>query len=129
MEERRRLAPLRERIFVGQPASPAVRASYVQPDALAMQRLQVAFVDSRVTTATYVREDGERSVRRLEPHALVINAPAWYLLALDLERRATRTFRLDRFSTVETEDATFSPMALQLVREALESQGVVLARV
>jgi len=129
MEERRRLAPLRERIFVGQPASPAVRASYVQPDALAMQRLQVAFVDSRVTTATYVREDGERSVRRLEPHALVINAPAWYLLALDLERRATRTFRLDRFSTVETEDANFSPMALQLVREALESQGVVLARV
>ena len=129
IEERRRLAPLRERIFVGQPASPAVRASYAQPDAAAMRRLQVAFVESRLSTATYTREDGERSVRRLEPHGLVINVPAWYLLALDLERRATRTFRLDRFSAVEIEDATFSPMALQLVREALESQGVALARV
>ena len=129
VEERRRLAPLRERIFVGQPASPAVRASYAQPDAAAMRRLQVAFIESRVMTATYAREDGERSVRRLEPHALVINVPAWYLLAHDLERRATRTFRLDRFSAVEIEDATFSPMALQIVREALESQGVALARV
>jgi predicted DNA-binding transcriptional regulator YafY len=129
LEERRRLAPLRERIFVGQPASPAVRASYAQPEPSAMRQLQVAFVESRVMTATYAREDGKRSVRRLEPHALVINAPAWYLLAIDLERRATRTFRLDRFSSIQTEDATFSPMALRIVREALESQGVLLTRV
>ena len=129
VEERRRLAPLRERIFVGQPPSPVVRASYAQPEPSAMRRLQAAFVESRVTTATYVREDGERSVRRLEPHALVINAPAWYLLARDLERRATRTFRLDRFSAVEVEEGTFAPMALQIVREVLESQGVVPARV
>jgi predicted DNA-binding transcriptional regulator YafY len=128
-EERRRLAPLRERVFVGQPASAAVRASYAQPEASAMRRLQVAFVESRVVTATYVREDGERALRRLEPHALVINAPAWYLLAVDLERRATRTFRLDRFSAVEVEDVAFAPMALRIVREALESQGVTLARV
>jgi predicted DNA-binding transcriptional regulator YafY len=94
-----------------------------------MRRLQVAFVESRVVTTTYVREDGERAVRRLEPHALVINVPAWYLLAVDLERRATRTFRLDRFSAVEIEDIAFSPMALRIVREALESQGVALARV
>lgn len=129
VEERRRLRPLRERIFVGQPASSAVRASYVQPDVSAMRRLQVAFVESRVVSAAYAREDGERSVRRLEPHALVINPPAWYLLAVDLERRATRTFRLDRFSAMEIEEATFSPMALQIVREALEPQGVALARV
>jgi hypothetical protein len=30
---------------------------------------------------------------------------------------------------MEIEEATFSPMALQIVREALESQGVALARV
>lgn len=129
IEERRRIAPLRERIFVGQPASVAVRASYLQPEASAMRRLQVAFIESRVLRAAYVREDGERTVRRIEPHALVINAPAWYLIAVDLEQRATRTFRLDRFSDVEIEDIAFSPMARWIVREALESQGLTLDRV
>ncbi|HKH92205.1 MAG TPA: WYL domain-containing protein, partial [Gemmatimonadaceae bacterium] len=94
--ERRRLAPLRERIFVGQPASSAVRASYREPDSAVMRPLQSAFVETRVVTADYVRDDGAHSTRRLEPHALVINSPAWYLLARDLDRAATRTFRLDR---------------------------------
>ena len=94
-----------------------------------MRRLQAAFVDTRVIRATYVREDGQHSARRLEAHALVINPPAWYLLARDLERSAARTFRLDRFVSVEPEEATFASMGPQLVREALESQGVALARV
>jgi predicted DNA-binding transcriptional regulator YafY len=127
--ERRRLAPLRERIFVGQAASPAVRASYREPDPAVMRRLQAAFVESRVVSADYVREDGVRSARWLEPHALVINVPAWYLLARDLDRSATRTFRLDRFVAVVPDARTFNAMAPQIVREALESQGVALARV
>src|SRR5215207_4657926 len=44
--ERRRLAPLRERIFVGQPASSAVRASYREPDSALMRPLQAAFVET-----------------------------------------------------------------------------------
>jgi predicted DNA-binding transcriptional regulator YafY len=127
--ERRRLAPLRERVYVGQPASSAVRSSYREPDAAVMQRLQVAFVESRTILGIYVRNDGHRSTRRLEPHALVINSPAWYLLARDVERTSTRTFRLDRFVDVQPEMSTFASMAPQMVREALESQGVVLVRV
>jgi predicted DNA-binding transcriptional regulator YafY len=127
--ERRRLAPLRERIFVGQAASPAVRSSYREPDPAVMRPLQAAFVESRVVSADYVREDGGQSTRRLEPHALVINAPAWYLLARDIDRSATRTFRLDRFLAVSPSAETFSAMAPQIVSEVLESQGVVLTRV
>src|SRR5215510_569486 len=40
--ERKRIAPLRERIFVGRPASAAVRGSYANPDAGVMRPLQVA---------------------------------------------------------------------------------------
>src|ERR687889_514744 len=49
------------------------------------------------------REDGAVSHRRLEPHALVINWPAWYLMAHDHLRGESRTFRLDRFVTVAVE--------------------------
>ena len=41
-----------------------------------MRRLQAAFVDQRIVRADYAKEDGTVVVRRLEPHALVINAPA-----------------------------------------------------
>jgi predicted DNA-binding transcriptional regulator YafY len=127
--EQRRLAPLRERILVGLPASAAVRASYGRPDTDVMRRLESAFVELRVLTVGYIREDGQRSLRRVEPHALVINWPAWYLLARDLERGATRTFRLDRFISIDPENSPFTAMTSSMVRDALESAGVPFARV
>src|SRR3712207_8651670 len=46
--ERRRIAPLRERIFIGPAASPAVRRSYVEPAPAPTRRLQMAFVEERI---------------------------------------------------------------------------------
>ena len=127
--ERRRIAPLRERIFVGPVASPAVRSSYTEPLPAPMRRLQVAFVEERVVRAEYRKEGGASSVRRLEPHALVINWPAWYVLGYDHSRARTRTFRLDRFLAVEIESEPFRPRAQSLVEEVLSSAGVPLERV
>lgn len=127
--ERRRLAPLRERVFIGPPASPAVRGSYAQPTGAATRRLQSAFVEERVVVATYARQDGTSAARRLEPHALVINWPAWYLLAFDHSRGAPRTFRLDRFASVEVEAATFRPRARELVQATLGGSGVEIERI
>lgn len=124
--ERRRIAPLRERIFVGLPASAAVRASYGAPDPGLMRRLQTAFVEQRVVQAMYAREDGAEAVRRLEPHALVINWPAWYLLAHDLTRDAGRTFRFDRFRAVEMQTATFTARPQDVARELLAHPDVHL---
>lgn len=126
--ERRRLAPLRERILVGAPASPAVRGSYVEPAAPVMRRLQAAFVDERVVLARYVAEDGRASVRRLEPHVLVINWPAWYVMGFDHLRGAARTFRLDRFVAVDVHGERFSPRPQEVARELLET-GVDFGRV
>lgn len=127
--ERRRIGPLRDRIFIGAPASAAVKSSYGEPPAVLMRRLQVAFVDERVVRAEYVKEAGHRIDRRLEPHALVINWPAWYVLAYDLSRAEPRTFRLDRFVAVEIEPQTFRPRARAMVEQVLSAAGVVLERV
>ena len=129
LAERRRIAPLRERIFVGPPASAAVSRSYAEARGAAMRRLQAAFVEERVVSAEYQREDGERTRRRLEPHALVINWPAWYLLAHDHLRGEPRTFRLDRFVAVEVEAETFRPRVQELVARMGAPECLVLERV
>jgi predicted DNA-binding transcriptional regulator YafY len=104
--ERKRIAPLRERIFIGRPASTNVRQSYAAPAPGVMRQLQVAFVREIVLRADYVKESGEASSRRVEPHALLITWPAWYLLGFDHLREEPRTFRFDRFRNVVTEGET-----------------------
>ena len=127
--ERRRIAPLRERVLVGPPASMAVRSSYRQPRSVAMRPLQVAFVRESVVRAGYVKEDGELSTRRLEPHAMAINWPAWYLLGYDYLRAEPRTFRFDRFVSVEPEDGTtFRARPRELAEKCLGGQGDVVTR-
>lgn len=127
--ERRRIAPLRERIYVGAPASAAVRASYRDPAPVPLRQLQVAFVEERVVRATYEREDGTRTERLLEPHVLLIDWPAWYLVAHDRTRDAPRTFRLDRFVAVVPDADTFRPRAREMVDAALSGSGVAVERV
>src|SRR5919204_955186 len=104
LSERRKIAPLRERIFVGRPASASVRSSYVTPEPNVMRRLQVAFVREAIVRADYVKESGDFSTRRVEPHAMLISWPAWYLLGFDHLRQEPRTFRFDRFQNVEVEE-------------------------
>ena len=104
MVKKAMIAPLRERIFVGRPASANVRSTYVSPDTGVMRRLQVAFVRETIVRADYVKETGESSSRRVEPHAMLINWPAWYLLGFDHLRGEPRTFRFDRFRNVEVEE-------------------------
>ena len=127
--ERRRIAPLRERIFTGGPASATVRASWGSPAPVPMRHLQVAFVEQRIVRADYAKEDGTILTRRLEPHALVINAPAWYLVAYDYLRGGQRTFRLDRFAAVDLEEATFQPRPREVVAELLASPDVRMDQV
>jgi predicted DNA-binding transcriptional regulator YafY len=62
----------------------------------------------------------------MEPHALLINWPAWYLLAFDHLRGQPRTFRLDRFLHVEVEAAMFRPRPLDVSRDLLAGTGVPL---
>jgi predicted DNA-binding transcriptional regulator YafY len=122
--ERRRIAPLRERIFVGRPASATVRGTYLTPEPTVMRRLQVAFVREATVRADYVKESGESSTRRVEPHAMLISWPAWYLLGFDHLRGEPRIFRFDRFRNVEVEEhATFRARPREIAAVLLCEHG------
>ena len=115
--DKKRLTPLRERVLVGPAASAQVVASYGTPDAAAVRALQSAFVRERLITAVYAREDGERTERSVEPHAILLSWPAWYLLGFDHLRSEVRTFRLDRFVTVREERVSFRPRPRAMITE------------
>jgi predicted DNA-binding transcriptional regulator YafY len=129
LHDRRRIAPLRERIFVGHPASRAVRGSYREPDRRVLGPLQAAFVRERGIRADYVKENGETSTRSIEPHAILINWPAWYVLGYDHARGEPRTFRFDRFLAVTEEPAlSFRPRPREIAAAALGDDPHALPR-
>jgi predicted DNA-binding transcriptional regulator YafY len=104
-------------VLVAPPASARVAASYRTPDPAAVTALQSAFVQERLITAVYVREDGERTERRVEPHAILLSWPAWYLLGFEHLRGEVGTFRLDRFESVREEPERFRPRPHAMIVE------------
>ncbi|WP_251093067.1 WYL domain-containing protein [Streptomyces sp. Caat 7-52] len=62
--------------------------------------LAEAVWDDRRVIARYRREDREVE-RRLEPYGLVLKAGTWYLCARVAGSGAFRTYRIDRFGTVD----------------------------
>jgi predicted DNA-binding transcriptional regulator YafY len=90
------LRRLVRRVVVGRPASARVRdeLTSVAPDLLtAFER---AFADDACLGFDYTDRHGRSSHRIVEPHGLLIEAPAWYILARDTATGAARTFRMDR---------------------------------
>lgn len=105
--ERTHVQRLRERILVGRPASEAVRNTWREPDAGQAQLLQEAFISSRVVQFQYTARDQRLTRRRVEPQYLLLNYPAWYLLGLDRDAAAGRTFRMDGIERLQVLDEGF----------------------
>ena len=101
-----------DRIIVGPPA-PAAIPDPVAPDAEVYRTCERALVNSRTLEIDYVDRRGSPSQRRLEPHGLLLLDPVWYLLALDRERGAPRTFRIDRIRAARMGIEPFDPMDLR----------------
>ncbi|WP_209001747.1 helix-turn-helix transcriptional regulator [Stappia albiluteola] len=93
---RERVDSLTRRIKIGPSASPAVLQGFVQPDSKTGEALCRAFLELRLLRFSYTDGEGSRSRRQVEPHYLLLSYPVWYLVAWDHERKAVRSFRLDR---------------------------------
>jgi predicted DNA-binding transcriptional regulator YafY len=92
----RDLLGLTERIIVGSPASEPVAASVAPVRAGVFAQCRRAFAELRVLEIDYHAMTDVRTTRKVEPHGLLVQSPAWYLLARDRLRDAPRMFRLDR---------------------------------
>jgi predicted DNA-binding transcriptional regulator YafY len=96
---RARARDLRElcgRIFIGPPASPAVRATVTDGPAELLRLFEEAVAMGVALGFEYRDRSARVSTRRVEPHGLLISTPVWYILARDVDFGAPRSFRMDR---------------------------------
>jgi predicted DNA-binding transcriptional regulator YafY len=87
-----------DRVVRGPPASDAVVAGLHPTTDEVIRAFEVAFTQSNTLRFGYTDRHGLTSERHAEPHGLLSQWPAWYLLAIDLDRGAPRMFRLDRMN-------------------------------
>jgi predicted DNA-binding transcriptional regulator YafY len=72
----------------------------VSPELLVL--LATAARDHQTARFDYTSYGGDVSLRRAQPHRLVVWDRRWYLLARDVDRADWRTFRVDRIGHVRT---------------------------
>ncbi|HEX8054430.1 MAG TPA: WYL domain-containing protein [Thermoleophilaceae bacterium] len=69
-----------------------------------------AIADHRLLRLDYYKEnEDEFTTRRVEPYQLLNGQEGWYVHCWDLDRDATRSFRLDRIREAEILDEEFEP--------------------
>jgi len=95
-ERARELRALCRRVIVGPPASERVRAGAGSAPAELLRLFEEAFAGGRGLAFQYADRQGRSTIRRVEPHGLLVQPPVWYLLARDLDKGEPRTFRMDR---------------------------------
>ncbi len=124
----RDLRRLLSRVLVAQPASTAVRQGLGPVPAAVLRQFEAAFHARSALGFRYVDRHGNRTSRRAEPHGLLVQSPAWYLLAFDLDRGAPRMFRLDRIRHPRALPIDFRPRPLgvfePLLDDAVETRRV-----
>jgi predicted DNA-binding transcriptional regulator YafY len=91
-----RLSPLQDISDAG-PVDPALLPAF-----------ELAFLQQRLMRFDYRDAKGALTNREVEPQAMLILPPLWYLVAWDPRRTDFRHFRMDRISTpTVVEDSTF----------------------
>jgi predicted DNA-binding transcriptional regulator YafY len=113
----RDLRRMLQRVLIGGPAPAATLATVGPVDPDLLQVFERCFNGGRVLKFAYSDRQGRRTRRRVEPHALLVRAPIWYVIGWDSRRDAPRTFRMDRIRSPVADDATFAPRPLSVFDE------------
>jgi predicted DNA-binding transcriptional regulator YafY len=83
-------------LYVGQLSPQQDLSDIGKMDASLLPAFEVAFLHCRLLHFDYQDSKGNRSSRTVEPQAMLILPPLWYLVAWDPARDAFRHFRMDR---------------------------------
>src|SRR5262245_17645671 len=108
----RELRRMLQRVLIGEPAPVATLTTIGRVDPDLLHVFERCFSGGRLLRFAYADRQGRRTRRRVEPHALLVRAPIWYIVGWDSLRDAPRTFRMDRIRSPVVDDATFVPRPL-----------------
>jgi predicted DNA-binding transcriptional regulator YafY len=114
----RALRALTHRVVVGRPASPRTYADLGRMPPELLPALERAFTEDRCLAFDYVDRHGRASRRVVEPHGLVVEPPALYILCRTGAPPVVRLFRLDRIQRAQVrDDLPFAPAFGEMWRE------------
>ncbi len=109
-ERQRRLRALVGRVVVSRPATQRVLEELGDAPPELLSAFEQAFADNHCLGFHYTDRHGNQSQRIAEPHGLLVEPPAWYLLSRDAESGQPRMFRMDRVRRVRVlADRPFTP--------------------
>lgn len=118
-ERARAVRSLVRRIHVGRPASPRVLAELGAPPPELLGAFEAAFGRRVCLSFDYRDWHGRETRRCVEPHGLMVEAPAWYVLARDTATGFARLFRMDRIRRARpVPERAFVPDFDAICREA-----------
>lgn len=115
---RHQLRRLCDRIVVGAPASPTLRASMGELCPSLLDAFERCFREEVCLGFQYTDRHGATTQRRVEPHGIYVQLPVWYVLAIDIDKDAARMFRMDRIANPRPFGRRFTPSPA-LVEEML----------
>jgi predicted DNA-binding transcriptional regulator YafY len=121
-ERGRALRRILDRVVVGRPASDRIRAELGEPTGELLGALEQALGGDRCLAFDYVDRHLRRTRRSVEPHGLLVEVPAWYVLARDLSSGDARMFRMDRIANPRVLARTFVPDFDGLREQALRQR-------
>lgn len=109
-ERARALRVLCRRVVVGPPASTRIATAAGRPPPELLRLFEETFTAGIGLAFTYCDRDGKTTLRRIEPHGMLVQSPVWYVLARDVDKGAPRMFRMDRISRpTVAPDISFRP--------------------
>ncbi len=115
----RALAALCRRVIVGRPASANIRALAATPPKELVALFEEAFTSGIGLGFHYRDRSGKATVRRVEPHGLLVETPVWYILGRDVDKGQPRMFRMDRIAQPRLlPDVCFKP-DVRVIQEQL----------
>ena len=120
----RGLRQLIQRVVVGRPASARVREELGSAPADLVDAFERAFAGSLCLSFEYTDRHARQTRRVVEPHGLLLEPPAWYVLARDAASGEARIFRMDRVRQARVlADRPFQPDFEGLRRQALDAKS------
>ncbi|MFO0658625.1 MAG: WYL domain-containing protein [Polyangiaceae bacterium] len=86
------------RVVVGPPATASVAQSARAASTGLVNVVEAALRQKVAMSFDYEDRHQKKTRRLIECHGLLVQAPVWYLLARDIEKKEARMFRMDRIS-------------------------------
>ncbi|MDD2511131.1 MAG: WYL domain-containing protein [Syntrophomonas sp.] len=84
--------------------------------------LRQAIENCREINFAYVDAAGIRTMRQVEPYALLLKGQSWYLYAWCLLRQDFRLFKLIRIKNIQLTDKTYQPRETPMEQDYFENQ-------